>query len=371
MGLLCALLAGLFLRWFVLHLLRSRQARAREELGPLLLEVKVAPRTAKTIRWVCLFWLLYLLVVPALFATFAYCLLSRLAGPSIDVLTACSYDFRLYFAFIAGSFFVSSLALPSRWPFVFLEIREHGILSGWHRVRFWDRIAQFRWCCPKTVRETVLCPRPWPYNRYRVVLWERSIAAAQKEAVTAMLARFVQVFDHDGTLLAGPSQAELLANPARPAKPHARLWLQFNLQSLLLLTVAVSCAASCYGIHYRRLAPQTNAVAQMARFGPAIDCFGDVPWSVDFSKCAKKPCDDDLACLESLANLDRVNLAGSPITDAGLDHLKGLRHLWLVDCRDTGVTAKGAAELFRALPRAAVCFGPAKNPVWFLPPDWP
>jgi Leucine-rich repeat (LRR) protein len=176
----------------------------------------------------------------------------------------------------------------------------------------------------------------------------------------------VQVYDDDETLLAGPSPEELAA---RPVVQRTRFWLQFDMQSLFLLVVVVSCAASCYAIHCRRLLPQQRAVGQLETFRPAIDFFGNVPFAVDFSKCGTKPSDDDLACLESLDQLTSVNLSGSPISDVGIEHLKGLRYLNFIDCEDTKVTAKGAEELHRALPKAFISYGSAKKPIVLKPPD--
>ena len=108
--------------------------------------------------------------------------------------------------------------------------------------------------------------RSLPYNRFRLTVNERRIAAGQKAAATAVLARFVQVYDDDGTLLAGPTADGACDAAARPAPQRSRVWLQFDLRSLLLLAVVVSCAASCYGIHCRRVLPQTRAAAQLGEF---------------------------------------------------------------------------------------------------------
>ena len=45
----------------------------------------------------------------------------------------------------------------------------------------------------------------------------------------------------------------------------------------------------------------------------------------------------------------------------GLEHLKGLRNLSYVNCRGTKVTAKGAEELHRILPNAAILYGQGKK----------
>jgi hypothetical protein len=372
MELTCALLTGFLLWLFLFHFFWNWRARLREEAGPLLLDVKATARIVRVFRWQRWLWMVFILAAPPSFAIFLYRLGKSLFSSFPNLLVIFSYDFEVNVVVIGWSFFLLMLAFPPFWPKIAAEIRERGILFSSYRFKLWSQISQVRWFSPRTKFEVAFWWwRPWPYNRFRVTLDERRIAAGQKEAVTAVLARFVQVYDHDGTLLAGPSQVELMAKAGRPVEARARSWLQFNLQSLLLLAVVVSCGASCYGIHCRRLLPHRQGVAQLKVLGAAIDCLGEIPWRVDFSKCSRKPSDDDLACLEPLDQLSSLDLSGSPITDAGLEHLKGLRHLTYVNCRNTKVTAKGAAELLRILPNAAIIYGPNNNSVVVYPPDWP
>jgi hypothetical protein len=187
------------------------------------------------------------------------------------------------------------------------------------------------------------------------------IPAAAFEAVTRAAARFVAVFDaDDGKLLAGP-QSAAKANDTGPGGDTTLRWrFQFNLQSRLLLTVVVSCAASCYGIHDRRLRPQREAVTQLQAFGTKVDYIGETVCSVDFGACTTQPGDDDLICLKELRDLGRLDLDGLPISDAGLKHLysmKSLRSVWL---GNTNVTKKGVDALKRALPNTQVDWHPPR-----------
>ena len=62
----------------------------------------------------------------------------------------------------------------------------------------------------------------------------------------------------------------------------------------------------------------------------------------------------DLAHLKCLKSLERLNLAGTQIDDAGLFHLKelgGLRYLWL---SGTKVSDAGVADLQEALPNCKI-----------------
>ena len=65
--------------------------------------------------------------------------------------------------------------------------------------------------------------------------------------------------------------------------------------------------------------------------------------------------DDDLAWLKELPRLRTVVLTSSPISDAGLRHLRPLTHLETVDLRFiTEVTDEGIASLRRALPEVKI-----------------
>jgi len=60
--------------------------------------------------------------------------------------------------------------------------------------------------------------------------------------------------------------------------------------------------------------------------------------------------DDDLECLEDIANLHTLNLSGTKVSDRGLDHLKGLSTLKRLILTSTKISEAGVAELKEALP---------------------
>jgi hypothetical protein len=170
----------------------------------------------------------------------------------------------------------------------------------------------------------------------------------------------VPVYDRNIVLLAKPEEESKPETRPSSVRKYDRSPFQFDLQSMLILTVAVACAASCYSIHYRRLKPQWDAIARLEAFAPQIYSFSnhevscDEVWRLDFSGCLKKPTDDDLVCLEPLRKLHTLDLSGSPITDAGLIHLKGLTRLSWIDLTNTRVTTRGIEALQRALPDAHI-----------------
>ena len=54
--------------------------------------------------------------------------------------------------------------------------------------------------------------------------------------------------------------------------------------------------------------------------------------------------------LSELANLQRLDLRGSHVTDSGLQHLEGLASLHALYLNNTKVTAEGVKRLQQALP---------------------
>ena len=61
-----------------------------------------------------------------------------------------------------------------------------------------------------------------------------------------------------------------------------------------------------------------------------------------------------LAELTGLANLIILRIAGTQVSDAGLEHLKGLTKLGELNLTGTKVTATGVASLQKALPNCKI-----------------
>jgi hypothetical protein len=354
MELLSALLAGFFLWVFLYHWHHSALGRAREAAGALLIEAPAAANVVGTTRrqgiaagavMLALFLLLFL-----------HCFRSS------------SYNSSFTEDILPGIFLWSALstAVPTYRKDVPIEVREQGVVRrkqsyenrpGLLVFTPWSEIAGCKW----------YDELPKHYVHTRFLLLERSIPTGDVDLITAVVGRFVPVFDPDGKLIAGPVSAGEAVSAAKSDESGHRLGLQFNLQSLMLLMVVASCIFSCYGIRYRRLEPQRAAATKLGPFSPQIQYIGDDMWSLDFSGCKNKPTDDDLACLEPIIGLRSLNLSGAPVTDAGLEHLRGLKNLYHVDLTNTRVTTKGAAELQRALPDAYIQ-PPSTSPSLPAPP---
>jgi hypothetical protein len=360
MELFTALLTGFFAWLWLFHFQRGRRTRAREAAGLLLMEVKVAPRVLRTLRWTK-FWLVVIVLInPGAKIAMLYYMHASHPSTFPNILRLLPYSFSNYLAaagYLAICLLIFLPTTPSRIAF---EIRELGILHVAGAVRFlpWKGIEQCRWFRAKTrLGRWFGWGQPRAYKRSCFTAVEERIADGQKAAVTAELSRFAPVYDCGGALLAEPSEADVAARAVLPSAEPSRFLLQFDLQSLMLLVVVVSCGASCYGIHLRRLQPQWDAFAHFQSFQPSITDWSGMPVGLDFSKCANKPTNSDLAHLEPLEELRSLDLSGAPITDAGLVHLTKLKRLDYITLTDTAVTAQGAAELSRALPEADIFFG--------------
>jgi hypothetical protein len=143
---------------------------------------------------------------------------------------------------------------------------------------------------------------------------------------------------------------------------------QFSIQALLIFFVFASCTASLYGIHYRQLWPQREAMMRLTQYWPRYDGIDGIAWSLDFSNCTHKPSDADLADVAKLTYLDSLDLKGASITDAGLHHLESLRWLDYVILTDTAVTEDGAKRLHEVIPNSSIIYGP-RTALKYIKPD--
>lgn len=98
----------------------------------------------------------------------------------------------------------------------------------------------------------------------------------------------------------------------------------------------------------------------------ALEVLGRMTWLTDLRVNADKNngwineriTDDGLRALRRMGELQRLELeAGTKITDAGLEHLAGLRSLRQLSLDYTGVTAEGVARLQASLPQTKIRWG--------------
>ncbi len=143
---------------------------------------------------------------------------------------------------------------------------------------------------------------------------------------------------------------------------------QFSISSLLVLTVAVAVPSSWLAVEMKAARKQNEVVVGIEKLG------GHVVWSdpqgpasvrsllghdflrsvisVTFYNTHVK--DDDLQCLQRLAQLQDLSLIGTEVTDAGLENLRGLNQLqglWLKGPQftDAGLQHVARLEQLRSL----------------------
>lgn len=344
MELVCTLLTGFFFWLMVFHCYRKSIARTDRMAGRLLARAGV--RRMGRLRRSAFFWLTVVLAFNVV--VIAY-------GPRVSD--------RVYFGLgqqlQLGSLLVIvlSLGIPARRKATF-EVRESGVLCmKWNnRVAVgklffvpWNLVAYCQWV-----------PRSFDVDsQYDDILGFLTIAQdaflpSQLRTITVAVGRFAPVYDHDGTVLAEPdrrrSEGQRISYRDLDRPP-----LQFDLQTMLLAMVLVASFAGLLKLHYG--SEEYRATMRIESFRPLIEYWGDDRVrGLNFSMCAKKPTDRDLADLKPLAELRTLDLSGAPISDGGLQHLQGLKNLRYINLTNTRVTGDGVRELQRALPKVCIHF---------------
>jgi hypothetical protein len=195
---------------------------------------------------------------------------------------------------------------------------------------------------------------------------------------------------------------------SQPEAPARKLrWFQYSLRSLMLLVLVVSLGMSWFAVKMKRAREQEKAVEEITRLGWSVAydyqldkrggwVSGAVPpgpawvWNllgekegffatvvfVDLSSCSvtdaglehlkgltqlrtlildsTKVTDAGLEHLKGLTQLQELYLEQTQVTDAGLEHLEGLTQLHYVELLYTRVTDKGVKRLQHALPKCMI-----------------
>jgi hypothetical protein len=420
MELLCTILTGVFLWLLIVSHVTSARERVRQEAGPLLLGVKYPRKTVvKSVVAGILTGLLWGLVI-----CFICFLRMSISGFTYSVNGSVFYNVVLQtyilLIFISAFFFVVRCYS--------LEIRELGLFfpqkafsgkSFGRQAKYFIPWGDIKYCRWNPSEEKLRIS-----DGNNVI--ERMVAAKHGAALTKLLGQFVRVLDPTGDVLAAPSQEE--SNVAslynRPKKRATfRFRFQFDLRTLLLLTLVVASGFSWYGIRYRRSIEIEQEISKLKeKYGSLIYSHNGTDVTVlDFSTCRKKPTDDDLADLkqfsqlqtlrlinipisdaglvhlrslkqlqallllgtgnritdaglaniESLTQMTQLYLDGTGITDAGLEHIKRLKNLKIISLIGTQVTPEGFAELYKAFPKAVIPTVQSPLPPQVVPPMHP
>jgi hypothetical protein len=154
----------------------------------------------------------------------------------------------------------------------------------------------------------------------------------------------------------------------RPKRKLRRF--QYKLGTLLMFVTVCATPCSWLSVKMRQPERQREAATAIEKLG------GQVEWD---SKASGKPAwlrkllEDDffnsvdrvfpgdtkvtdarLEHLKGLSRLQQLTLNGTKVTDAALKHLKGLSQLQMLWLHNTQVTSKGVRKLEQALPKCQI-----------------
>ena len=100
---------------------------------------------------------------------------------------------------------------------------------------------------------------------------------------------------------------------------------------------------------------EAKAIAEIEKLGGTIILYKERPGTpalVMLEGC--EVTDAWLEHLKGLTKLQSLDLSYTPVTDAGLEHLKGLTKLRSLDLSDTQVAGAGVKRLQQALPQCKI-----------------
>ena len=156
--------------------------------------------------------------------------------------------------------------------------------------------------------------------------------------------------------------------------PKRRRWFQFRLRTLLIVVLVLSLPLSWLAMRMERARRQRRAVEAISslrgqascdwqnypRYGAeptwlrrilGDDFFDPVTWAVLNRDTIT---DADLEHLKGLPSLEILSLPDTRVSDAGLEYVSGLSQLEYLDLRNTDVTPEGIRKLQEALPNCKI-----------------
>ncbi len=139
----------------------------------------------------------------------------------------------------------------------------------------------------------------------------------------------------------------------------SRLRFQFSIRSLFVLTVAVAVPFSWLAVEMKAAREQKDAVEEIEKLGGQVGSSqpseraslrgllgDDLFRQVDLVTLIATPVTDaDLEHLKGLSQLQWLNLGSTQVTDAGLAHIAGLTQLRELYLQSTQITDAGLAQL--------------------------
>jgi hypothetical protein len=157
--------------------------------------------------------------------------------------------------------------------------------------------------------------------------------------------------------------------PTDRPKPKRR-WFQYSLGTLLVFVTVYAIPCSWLAVKMRQAERQREATTAIEKLGGQVhwddkakrwpawlrrvlgdDFFSSV---VDVNLSGSQVTDAGLEHLKGLSQLQTLWLDGTQVTDAGLAQLKGLSKLQWLGLNDTKVTDEGVKKLQQALPKCKI-----------------
>lgn len=144
---------------------------------------------------------------------------------------------------------------------------------------------------------------------------------------------------------------------------------QFTIRLLLILTLLVSLPLGWMAFRRAQRERRWKRLLAIQKLGGKIDLHfpnqgepveGDgaddsPPWYIIAVRLPKsRVTDDELAFIESIATLKRLDLSKTRISDAGLARLERLHQLQQLDLRGTRTTETGVSRLQKLLPNCKI-----------------
>ena len=129
----------------------------------------------------------------------------------------------------------------------------------------------------------------------------------------------------------------------------ARLWglrFQFSLRSLLVLTVAVALPFSWLGVEMKKSREQNAAVEKIEKVGGQV-FYGD--WWAKRGRPSGTAWLLDILGDDFFAEVDEVCLDATNVTDAGLENLRGLTAIRMLELRGDSLVSDTGLENIRGL----------------------
>ncbi len=143
-------------------------------------------------------------------------------------------------------------------------------------------------------------------------------------------------------------------------KPKLRRF-QFSLRTLLLFVTLCAIACSWFAVKMQPYWRQRKAVAEIKKLGGNVywSSEEETPWlwddyvfRVDLN--GTHITDAGLQHLAELSQLSGLNVEGTQVTDVGLEHLEEMSHLDWLRLSGTKVTNEGVKKLQKALPNCEI-----------------